>query len=380
MRLFKVAKENIHIALVGNPNSGKTSLFNCLTGLNQKVGNFPGVTVDKKTGFTSISDSIRAEIIDLPGTYSLYPKRLDEWVSYRVMLGQDKDITADVFVVVVDASNLKRNLLFCSQLIDLKKPLVLALTMVDLAKKKGIKIDMAELERELGIPVVSINPRKQKGIPQLKKIIEQTALQLYQAPVRDFVDNKQLASAAVDDVKNIFPSISDYAAVHMLINHEGFDLDIAVQNNIENIEKKNEFNPTKTQANEILQRYGRIKHIMQVSVSEPDPLQRTFFTDKLDNILLHRRWGYLILLAVLFLLFQCVFLLAQYPMQWIEILFSSISTGLSSFLPQTWWSDLLINGVVAGLSGIFIFVPQIMILFGLITLLEDTGYIARISF
>jgi ferrous iron transport protein B len=129
-----VAKENIHIALVGNPNSGKTSLFNCLTGLNQKVGNFPGVTVDKKTGFTSISDSIKAEIIDLPGTYSLYPKRLDEWVSYRVMLGQDKDITADVFVVVVDASNLKRNLLFCSQLIDLKKPLVLALTMVDLAK------------------------------------------------------------------------------------------------------------------------------------------------------------------------------------------------------------------------------------------------------
>jgi ferrous iron transport protein B len=375
-----VAKENIHIALVGNPNSGKTSLFNCLTGLNQKVGNFPGVTVDKKTGFTSISDSIKAEIIDLPGTYSLYPKRLDEWVSYRVMLGQDKDITADVFVVVVDASNLKRNLLFCSQLIDLKKPLVLALTMVDLAKKKGIKIDMAELERELGIPVVSINPRKQKGIPQLKKIIEQTALQLYQAPARDFVDNKQLASAAVDDVKNIFPSISDYAAVHMLINHEGFDLDHAVQDNIENIEKKNEFNPTKTQANEILQRYGRIKHIMQVSVSEPDPLQRTFFTDKLDNILLHRRWGYLILLAVLFLLFQCVFLLAQYPMQWIEILFSSISTGLSSFLPQTWWSDLLINGVVAGLSGIFIFVPQIMILFGLITLLEDTGYMARISF
>jgi ferrous iron transport protein B len=375
-----VSKETIHIALVGNPNSGKTSLFNCLTGLNQKVGNFPGVTVDKKTGSTSISENMNAEIIDLPGTYSLYPKRLDEWVSYRVMLSQDKEISADVFVVVVDASNLKRNLLFCSQLIDLKKPLVLALTMVDLAKKKGIKIDMAELERELGIPVVSINPRKSKGIPQLKKIIEQTALQLYQAPARDFVDNKQLASRAVDEVKLIFPSISDYAAVHMLINHEGFELNAAVQESIETIEKKNDFNPTKTQANEILQRYGRIKHIMQVAVSEPDPLQRSFFTDKLDNILLHRRWGYLILLTVLFLLFQSVFLLAQYPMEWIEILFSSLSSSLFSSLPQTWWSDLLINGVIAGLGGILIFIPQIMILFGLITLLEDTGYMARISF
>lgn len=373
-------KKNIHIALIGNPNSGKTSLFNCLTGLNQKVGNFPGVTVDKKTGYTAISETINADVIDLPGTYSLYPKRLDEWVSYKVMLGQDKQITADVFIVVVDASNLKRNLLFCSQIIDLKKPLVLALTMVDLAKKKGINIDLAELERELGIPVVSINPRKQKGIPQLKKVIEQTAQQLFHPPVRDFVDNRQLASGAVDEVKNMLPSISDYAAVHMLINHEGFELDAAIQTNIETIEKKHEFNATKTQANEILQRYGRIKHIMQVAVSEPDPLERTLFTDKLDNLLLHRRWGYLILLTVLFLLFQCVFLLAQFPMTWIEILFSSLSTGLSNLLPQSWWADLLINGVVAGLSGIFIFIPQIMILFGLITLLEDTGYMARISF
>lgn len=336
--------------------------------------------MDKKTGTTSISDSINADIIDLPGTYSLYPKRLDEWVSYKVMLGQDKDITADVFVVVVDASNLKRNLLFCSQIIDLKKPVVLALTMVDLAKRKGIKIDLAELERELGVAVVSINPRKQKGIPQLKKVIEQTALQLYQAPSRDFVDNKQLAAAAVEEVKTVFPAISDYAALHMLINHEGFNLSNATQEHIENIERKNEFNATKTQANEILQRYAKIKHIMQVAVSEPDPLQKTLLTDKLDNVLLHRRWGYLILLFVLFLLFQCVFWLAQYPMEWIEILFSSISAWLFDTLPQTWWSDLLINGVVAGLSGILIFVPQIMILFGLITLLEDTGYMARISF
>ena len=154
--------------------------------MNQKVGNFPGVTVDKKTGSTSLSEHTKAEVIDLPGTYSLYPRKMDEWVSYKVLLNQDQDIKADVVVAVADASNLKRNLLFCTQIIDLKIPVVIALTMMDLAAKKGIKIDIAELERELGVPVVAVNPRKKKGIPQLKKAIEQTSQQLYQAPVQGF--------------------------------------------------------------------------------------------------------------------------------------------------------------------------------------------------
>jgi ferrous iron transport protein B len=376
----RVTKNIIHIALVGNPNSGKTSLFNALTGMNQRVGNFPGVTVDKKTGTTSIDAVHTGNIIDLPGTYSLYPKRLDEWVSYRVLMNQDKEITADLFVVVVDASNLKRNLLFCSQIIDLKMPVVIALTMADLAKKKGIQIDLTELERELGVPVVSVNPRKQKGIVQLKKAIELTASNQYKVPSRDFIDNKDLAAAPIEDLKKLIPEASDYSAIHYLINHEEFQLSSSLQENIEAIERRHNFNPTKTQATEILQRYGRIKHIMQVAVSEPDPLQQTILTDKLDNVLLHRRWGYLILLAVLFILFQSVFWLAQYPMTWIEMTFSSLSSWLSASLKESWWSDLLINGFVAGLGGILIFVPQIMILFGLITFLEDTGYMARISF
>jgi ferrous iron transport protein B len=375
-----VKKKTIHIALVGNPNSGKTSLFNALTGLNQKVGNFPGVTVDKKTGSTPISPSLMGNIIDLPGTYSLYPKRLDEWVSYRVLLNQDSDIRADVFVVAVDANNLKRNLLFCSQILDLKKPVVVALTMVDLAKRKGIQIDQSELERELGVPVVPVNPRKQKGISQLKKAIEQTASNLYKIPARDFIENKELAAGPIEDLRKLVPEASDYTAIHYLINHEEFTLTPAMQDQIENIERKHEFNPTRTQATEILQRYGRIKKIMQVAVTEPDPLEQTILTDKLDNVLLHRRWGYLILLAVLFILFQSVFYLAQYPMTWIETGFLNLSSWLSANLPQSWWSDLLTNGIVAGLSGIMIFVPQIMILFALITVLEDSGYMARISF
>ena len=372
--------QKLHIALVGNPNSGKTSLFNCLTGMNQKVGNFPGVTVDKKTGTTAISEKVEANVIDLPGTYSLYPRRLDEWVSYKVLLHQDREIRADVIVVVADASNLKRNLLFCTQIIDLKVPMVIALTMMDLAKRKGIKIDIPELERELGVPVVAVNPRKEKGIPQLKKIIEQTALQLYQAPARDFIENKQLAAQSIEDIQKVFPALSDYTAIHYLMNHESFDLNTELQDTIESIERKNNFNPTKTQAEEILQRYGRIKRIMQVAVSEPDPLQKTLFTERLDDILLHRRWGYFILLAVLFLLFQSVFWLAQYPMDWIDSGFAKLNSSLSFVLPEAWWSNLLTQGLLAGLSGILVFVPQIMILFGLITLLEDTGYMARISF
>ncbi len=373
-------KERLHIALVGNPNSGKSSLFNCLTGLNQSVGNFPGVTIDKKTGSSSLSPTVNAEIIDRPGTYSLYPRRMDEWVSYKVLLNQDKEIKADVVIVVADASSLKRNLLFCSQIIDLKIPVVIALTMMDMAKKKGIKIDIATLERELGVPVVAVNPRKNKGILQLKKAVEQTAQHLYQSPVRDFIDNKVFAELAIKEVQQQFPALSDYAAIHYLINHESFGLDSLQQQEIENIEEKNKFNPTKTQAEEILQRYTRIKHIMQQAVSEPDPLQKTLFTEKLDNVLLHRRWGYLILLAVLFLLFQSVFWLAQYPMDWIMLGFAKLSQALAVSLPDSRWTDLLINGVIAGLSGILVFVPQIMILFGLITLLEDSGYMARISF
>lgn len=366
--------------MVGNPNSGKSSIFNCLTGLNQQVGNFPGVTVDKKTGTSAISASLTAEIIDLPGSYSLYPKRLDEWVTYKVLLNQDTDIRADVIVAVADANNLKRNLLFCTQIIDLKQPVVIALTMMDLAARKGIKIDIPALERELGVPVVAVNPRKNKGIAQLKKAIEYTAQNAYSVPVRDFIDNKALATESIEEVKNHFPQLSDYTAIHYLINHESFALKDKEQQVVEDIEKKNNFNPTKTQAEEILQRYGRIRQIMQQAVSEPDPLQKKLFTERLDNLLLHRVWGYVILLGVLFLLFQSVFWLAQFPMDWIELGFARLSQWLSFILPDSRWTDLLINGVVAGLSGILVFVPQIMILFGLITLLEDTGYMARISF
>jgi ferrous iron transport protein B len=375
-----VAKKNIHIALVGNPNSGKSSLFNTLTGLNQQVGNFPGVTVDKKAGLCEIDTNTLATIIDLPGTYSLYPRRSDEWVTYRILLQQDADIRPDVILLLVDASNLKRNLLFCSQIIDLKIPVVVALTMMDIARKKDILIDVSAIERELGVPIVAVNPRKNKGIQQLKKVLTQTVQHLYQAPARDFIENKALAPLAIERVKELVPQISDYSAIHYLINHEEFALGDSQQKAIEQAESDHQFNPTKTQADEIMQRYARIKLIMQQHVTEPDPLQKKRFTEKLDDILLHRVWGYLILMGVLFILFQSVFWLADYPMKGIEWSFAHVGGWLGRLLPDLWWSNLLINGLLAGLSGILVFVPQIMILFGLVTVLEDSGYMARISF
>lgn len=222
-------KRALHIALVGNPNSGKTSLFNALTGLNQKVGNFPGVTVDKKTGSLTLEDGSKVELIDLPGTYSLYPRRSDEWVSYKVLMNADEEIKADIILLVADASNLKRNLLFCSQIIDLKVPVVVALTMNDLAVKKGIKIDIAGLQDDLGVPVISVNARKNKGLPQLNKALTKIVKKNNEVSLTDFIDNKKLAPASIESIQKIFPQLSDYAAIHHLISHESFPFDEATR-------------------------------------------------------------------------------------------------------------------------------------------------------
>ncbi len=379
-KFYLLVRNSVNIALVGNPNSGKSSLFNALTGLNQKVGNFPGVTVDKKTGTSILDEDISSTIIDLPGTYSLYPRRSDEWVAYKVLMRADEHIHPEIILLIADASNLKRNLLFCSQVIDLKYPVVIALTMMDIARRKGIEIDVDGLSTELGVPVIPVNPRKNKGIGQLKKVLVQTTKQIAPVQKRDFIDNASLANTAVNKIKKILPGVGDYEGIHYLINHENFGLSFQVNEAIEEAERATNFNSSKTQAEEILQRYKRIKQVMQQNVVEPDPLQRKLFTEHLDNILLNRVWGYAILLVVLFILFQSIFWLAQYPMNAIDWSFSQISGWLTSVLPTAWWSDLIINGLIAGLNGILVFVPQIMILFGLITLLEDTGYMARISF
>lgn len=352
-------------------------MFNQLTGLRQKVGNFPGVTVEKKMGSFNLQGE-ECEILDLPGTYSLYPRRNDEWVSYLQIMGVGEKEKIDLAVVVADASNLRRNLLYVSQVIDLKIPVVVALTMVDLAKKRGIIVDVDCLSREMQVPIVAVNARTGKGVDQLKSAIAQV---LNKGNVgADFFPIQELAENAIAEVKDLFPGMSNYAAVHHLINHESFALDHAVQEKIENIERKYQFNHTKVQAEDIQLRYKKIRNIMQRAVEEESIEKKKLFSEKLDNFFLHRTYGYLIMGVVLFLLFQSVFWIAEYPMEAIEYGVGWMGTWLGNILPEGWLADLIINGVLAGLGGIVVFVPQIMILFGLITLLEDSGYMARISF
>ena len=367
-----------NIALIGNPNSGKSSLFNLLTGLNQKVGNFPGVTVEKKEGGFTLPNKQHCIVLDLPGTYSLYPRRSDEWVSYKQLMTPEKGESIDLAVVVVDASNLRRNLLYVSQVIDLKIPVVVALTMVDLAKKRGIKIDVDCLSREMQVPVVLVNARTGKGIEQLKSTVAQ--MLNIEVNGQDFFPIEDLAKEAIGEVRDLIPTLGNYGAIHHLINHESFELESGIQDKIEAIEEKYKFNHTKIQAEDIQLRYQKIRQVMLKSVEEESIEKRKMFSEQLDHFFLHRTWGYLIMGVVLFILFQSVFWVAEYPMNLIESGVGMLGGWLGSILPSGWIADIVVNGVLAGLGGILVFVPQIMILFGLITLLEDTGYMARISF
>lgn len=369
------------IALVGNPNSGKSSLFNALTGLNQKVGNFPGVTVDKKTGVCRINDQLTAQIIDLPGTYSLYPRSADEQVTYEVLLDRDNADQPDMVLVIADASNLKRNLLFCSQIIDLKIPVIIALTMNDIARRKGINIDIDGLSRMMGVPVVAINPRKNKGLSALKKEIAVLHGHHNLVPQADFIDIEELTGRWIEEIRVLCHLESNYSALHVACNYlEISYLNAAQRIQVAALTDQNKFHKSKVQAEEIMQRYRRIAVIMQQCVVEESPLKRTIISERIDKILLHPLWGNITLLVVLFLLFQSIFWLADYPMGWVEQGFSLLSSWLNDVMTDGFVKDLLVNGVIAGLSGIAIFIPQIMVLFGFITILEDSGYMARISF
>lgn len=374
-------RRNFTIALTGNPNSGKTSLFNALTGLNQKVGNFPGVTVDKKLGTTILASGQSATVIDLPGTYSLYPRSMDEVVACSVLLDRENTSYPDLIVIVADASNLKRNLLFCSQILDLRIPAVIALTMNDIALKKGVRIDVEELERQMGVPVVFVNPRKNQGLDILKKRIASIQQLPSVNTPGDFIDFDTLAGGVISEIQELCDTSSAYHALQLACGYEEADyISADTKKKIKAILEKHNFSKAKVQATEIMERYQRINTLMRAAVVEASPISGKLRTEKADKILLHPVWGNLILLATLFLIFQGIFWLAAYPMDWIDGGMSALNGWLNDLLPESTFKDLLLNGILAGIGGIVIFIPQIMILFGCITLLEDSGYMARISF
>ena len=369
----------MEIALVGNPNSGKSSLFNALTGMNQKVGNFPGVTVDKKTGWFQLTDKKKFLVTDLPGSYSLYPRRKDEWISYRVMMGLDPDINPDLTIIVADAGNLKRNLLYATQLIDLKKEVLLVLTMQDIARKQGQNIDSAKLQEELGVPVISVNPRSKQGIQELRDFLSGYSPK-DAFPKKEFYKPDSKYAAIAEKAKSIMPELSEYGALQLLTQKE-IQFDDAEKNKaLETMQRDVELPGERIQGEEILLRYKIIDQIIDRCAQTISKHIAHASENKIDRFLLHPIWGNLFLLFVLFLLFQSIFRIAEYPMTAIEEFFVLAENFLTPLLPSAWYSDLLLKGLLPGLGGIFVFVPQIMILFGLIGILEETGYMARISF
>ena len=371
-------KADIRVALVGNPNTGKSTLFNILTGLNQKIGNFPGVTVDKKTGFCQLPDGRTAEIIDLPGTYSIYPKSKDESVVFSVLADKAKGLTPDLIVVILDASNLKRNLLLYTQIADLKIPIVVALNMIDVSEKAGIDIDIDLFAKKLGVLVVPISARKIKGIDQLKNAIAYTnkiALQ------QDTIDVEAIAPQIIAQIKDDLKIDNSYLALQLAHQHETLSyLSTEQSDRIEKLEHEFSFHSQKSQATETIARYNFINDLLYDTVKKPETAHDESTSNKIDKILTHKVFGFVIFFAILMFIFQAIFSWSAYPMSLIEDLFIWLQKVISNVLPAGPLVSLVVDGVLAGLSGVMVFIPQIAILFALISILEDTGYMSRVTF
>lgn len=377
-------KKKIKISLVGNPNSGKSTLFNILTGLNQKVANFPGVTVEKKTGNCKIYNSITGdltsfEITDLPGTYSLYPKSPDERIPFQVLCDPGDENNPDLVVLIADGTNLKRSLFLASQVIDLKIPAVLALNMMDLVKEKGLDINILDLELRLGVRVIPINARKEEGLEELR----QTLLLNLTVPEHNIFETKELAPKVFKGIREQLNLRSDYAALqiaHHADTLDDFHISQEKKNVILELTKVNSFEGIKIQSYETLERYKVIHEILKDCTIQNLENQKPSWTKRIDRYLMHRFWGYLFFLGILFLMFQAIFSLASFPMNFIDQTFAVLSEHVHNLLPKGVLNDLIVNGVLAGIGGIIIFIPQIALLFTFIAILEDTGYMARVSF
>ena len=371
-----MSKKDIKVALIGNPNTGKTSLFNQLTGLTQKVGNYPGVTVDKKQGSCKLSATQNAVITDLPGTYSINPTSVDESIVLKTLLKKDIKESPDVILVVADVENLKRNLLLFSQIKDLEIPTVLAINMVDQMTRKGISIDLTALKEELNTEVILISARKNQGIEAVKAAIIKCHVAAKATPM---CDNKKIDPAYFEELKAINPNYTLYE-LWLMVTQKNFPEEISKQEK----EKLLSFNKDvsklkKYQHKETIYRYQEINKILK-NTYLVDKSKAKDLRAKLDKVFTHRIFGYFIFLLVLLLIFQSIFDWSSLPMDLIDTTFAELSDFARSNLPTGVLSDLIVEGIIPGIGGVIIFIPQIAILFLFIAVLEETGYMSRVVF
>ncbi len=342
-----ISEFSLTIAVAGNPNAGKTTLFNALSGLRQKVANYPGVTVEYKTGLWLLEkDSLPAKLIDLPGLYSLDATSLDEQIARDVLVGRVKDISRpDVIVAVVDATNLVRNLYLVTQLIDIGRPVVVALTMSDLAERHRSTIDAKKLSEHLGVPVVPVVARRRRGLEELRRAV------LY-ATSRDNVmtvpwrPNQSDANWAVNSWSNVDANGGD----------------------------------SQSRKRDLIARYRWIEQVASEVEHHDVAGHSSSITDRIDAIITHKVLGPVILLLVMLLIFQTIFSWANLPMNLIDGIFGALGEMVRNHLSPGLLNDLIVDGVIAGVGGVLVFLPQILLLFFFISILEDSGYMARAAF
>ncbi|GEQ84752.1 ferrous iron transport protein B [Patiriisocius marinistellae] len=368
--------KQINVALIGNPNTGKTSVFNRLTGLNQQVGNYPGITVEKKQGICKLPRGVKAHILDLPGTYSLNASSLDENVVIELLLNKNDKDFPDVAVVVTDVENLKRNLLLFTQIKDLGIPTILAINMADRMKRKAISLDVEQLEQRLETKVALISSRKNDGFENLKELI----IAHKTLSTKPSLNASVIAPEYFDRLRKAFPNQDLYKLWLVITQDVNFGkLDRKEMKGVASFQTESTSNLKRLQQKETIARYQFINGVLKETLTI-DTANAKDLRSRLDRVLMHKIWGYVIFFAILLLIFQAIFDWSSYPMDFIDSSFASFSEWTKNNLPAGDFTNLISEGIIPGLGGIVIFIPQIAFLFFFISILEESGYMSRVVF
>ena len=368
--------KSLNIALLGNPNTGKTSLFNFLTGLRQKVGNYSGVTVEKKEGICMLNRTTKGHIIDLPGTYSLNASSIDESVVIEILLNKTGKDFPDVSVVVTDVENLKRNLLLFTQVKDLGIPTLLVINMADQMKRKGISLDIPVLEKALDTKIALISTRDNKGLDVFKETI---------LNYRKFSTDPSISIETIDkeyfqNLGKAFPNQSIYKLWLVVTQDVNFmKIDRKRVSDATDFKTMSPSYLKRLQQKEIIKRYQLINNVLKQGL-KVDRESAIDLRSRFDRVLIHKFWGYIIFFIILATIFQSIFDWSSIPMDFIDSTFANLSETLKNKLPQGIFTNLLTEGIIPGLGGIVIFIPQIAFLFLFISILEETGYMSRVVF